>query len=674
MRLFPPIWFSQAWSSRSRGEIADWATLLGTIGLAIWTLSAVTQRAGGIALPLDDAYIHFCYARSFANLTPFVYSPGATPSAGATSLLWPLVLAPFQALLGTSPAVSWVAVGLGFAGLWGLCRETRRLANCFTDETLAACIGGLPLAFGAHAWFAASGMEVMPLAWLLSYSCRKTLEYQGTPSHLRQLVLLAALCPMLRPEGALLSTWIAWVVWRKTRGRHRYLGLVALGFIALPLLLTWIFTKQLTPTTALAKWLPLNPYLAKYTPQLVLDNLRLLFVTLFNGEGWTPMFLPTGYSLLAGLALAAVVLSLFKARTRNSACALLILAAGILLPASYETFLVNRLRYIWPFITPWLIGLGIIAATAGDLAARISRRSGLLARYGILGVFALGLASKLPESIDDLAESAQAINEQQVWLAHWVRDELPQSALVGVNDAGALAYWGGHRTFDLVGLTTAGEAMHWRAGAGSRFEHYERLGADRLPSHFVVYPEWLQADLLLGPLLQQRYVEATILGGPLMRVHQADYHYLNSAAVPALAQQPEMAPLLHITDELDVADLESEQAHDYVVLPSAAADNQIFIVEQQADGGRSNRTREQFRLRLGKDCAIILRLQTRSAAVLTVQVGTAPALPVTTVGDASWTEPMVRLPDEVCGREQVIIVASSKDEPFSALHYWSITQ
>jgi hypothetical protein len=669
--------FARRWLTRlhpRQVDLSDGLTLIATIGLATWALSAVVRRSAGIALPLDDAYIHFCYARSFANLTPFVYSTGASPSAGTTSLLWPLLLAPFQAALGTGAGLPWIAVALGFASLWGLCRETRRLASYFVDETLARWVGALPVLFAGHAWFAASGMEVMPLAWLLSYSCRKSLEYRGTSSQLRQLLLLCALCPLLRPEGALLSAWLAWVIWRTTPKQHRYLAVVALSLVALPTLLTWTFTRQLTPTTAVAKWLPFNPYLADYSFELWLANLHLLFGTLLNGEGWTPMFLPTGYALVSWLALAAVILSGVAPKMRRPACALAVLAVGIVLPASYETFLVNRLRYIWPFITPWLIGLGILASAAGNLLSRLSIPWARWTRFGILGLFAFGLATQLPESIDDLASSAQAINAQQVSLARWAHRELPKEAVLGVNDAGALAYLSGHRTFDLVGLTTSGEAEHWRAGPGSRFEHYERLGIERLPTHLIVYPEWLQADLLLGPLLQERFAESTILGGPLMRAHRADYRFLNSAEVPAIAEHPAMAQLLNIVDTVDVADLASEQAHGYRVLPSTFADNQIFIADRQADGGRNNRTHERFRLRLGKDCAIILRLHADSAITLTVQVGYAPPVLITTPPDTSWTEPMVRVPDELCDSEQVVTVTSEDDRPFSALHYWSIAQ
>jgi hypothetical protein len=243
---------------------------------------------------------------------------------------------------------------------------------------------------------------------------------------------------------------------------------------------------------------------------------------------------------------------------------------------------------------------------------------------------------------------------------------------LGINDAGALTYLSARHTFDLVGLTTAGEAAHWRAGAGSRFEHYERLGAERLPTHFVIYPDWFQVDVLLGPVLQERYVESTILGGPLMRVHQADYHLLGSAALPAIVQQPEVAGLLHIVDELDVADLDSEHAHDYVVLPSSPADNRIFTADDQADGGRSNRTREQFRLRLATPCAIVMRLHSDVALELLLRVGNGPEVTFAIPSDAAWTEPLLRLAPELCGREQWLTVTSADGEPFSALHYWSI--
>lgn len=67
--------------------------------LAWLAVRNVLEKTGGTpAAPLDDAYIHFQFARSFAEGSPLVYSPGSGPVAGATSLLWPSLLAVGYAL------------------------------------------------------------------------------------------------------------------------------------------------------------------------------------------------------------------------------------------------------------------------------------------------------------------------------------------------------------------------------------------------------------------------------------------------------------------------------------------------------------------------------------------------------------------------------------------------
>ncbi len=166
----------------------------------------------------------------------------------------------------------------------------------------------------------------------------------------------------------------------------------------------------------------------------------------------------------------------------------------------------------------------------------------------------------LPLAIADLSQSARAVDQQQVALAEWVNAELPRGALVGVNDTGAIAYLGERRTFDVVGLTTDSEGPAWLAGAGSRFERYERLPRASLPTHFLVYPEWFGCDAVLGAELAQRtVVEHAILGGDTMVAYVADYGLLGSGAEP----EGKIAVDEAIIDEVDVADLESEAAHGF---------------------------------------------------------------------------------------------------------------
>ena len=68
--------------------------LLFAVAGVLWMGHAIAQQAGGPSVPLDDAFIHFQYARSIAELHPFRYGAPTEPaSSGATSVLYPFVLA-----------------------------------------------------------------------------------------------------------------------------------------------------------------------------------------------------------------------------------------------------------------------------------------------------------------------------------------------------------------------------------------------------------------------------------------------------------------------------------------------------------------------------------------------------------------------------------------------------
>ena len=255
------------------------------------------------------------------------------------------------------------------------------------------------------------------------------------------------------------------------------------------------------------KWLLVNPYYRGHAlREAVLSNLRLLLTSLIDGGDYTAVFLPEGSAVPIYLGAIALVVIAFRRRTHARAAFTLAVALGALLPCTYLSFLWNRVRYIWPFAGAWFVLVACLARELGDLARRADRRLGFVTP-AIAFAFAGALATKLPWTVRDLAQSASAIDRQQVTLGRWVSDNLPADALVGVNDTGAIAYLGGRRTFDVVGLTTEGEARYWVAGAGSRFEHYETMPRERLPTHFVVYPQWMSCPPVLGAEL----VDATVL-------------------------------------------------------------------------------------------------------------------------------------------------------------------
>lgn len=635
------------------------------LGLGIWAYREVTGATGdGLGAPLDDSYIHFQFARSFARLRPFEYVPGLPRVPGATSLLWPALLTPAIWLGASAQGLLWLTWALGFGALFGQASEVYLASRRFLSLPLAFAGGLLVLTFSANTWFAASAMEVVPLGYLLLRSARRAAEFWERPHDAwreRELVLLACLAALLRPEGVLAVMCVAAALLRRKRWPAAALAL--LSPLAVPLV-NWLFAGSATQTTTLAKWLLTNPYYAGRLWSAVLGNVQLFYGTLLDGREWAWTFIPAGYNWVAFASLPALCIAAERRGARLFALFYVVVGLGMLLPTTYETFLVNRLRYLWPFCGPWLLGLAALGELVAWPLALRHARLGLLG-LAIPALAGFGFAKLLPISVGDLAQSAAAITAQQVSLGQWAREALPRDAKVGVNDAGAITYFSERKTFDIVGLTTRGEARYWVGGAGSRFEHYEKLPRAERPTHFFVYPEWFGVPQLLGRYLAERRVDgATILGGPLMVAYEADYSSLGSGARPSIDVGKRAA-----LDELDVADLESEAAHGYQLWLASSVDN---VVEQsldgRVDGARGRRTAEDFQLRVEPGGLLVLRL----SATVPAEVGLFVAgkqVSVLPVAPGQFQELAVELPPSSTAGLQPVALRSP--QPLALLHYWS---
>jgi hypothetical protein len=668
--------------------VARWLVPLAPITLAVallaWSaIGGIYAKLGHPGASLDDSFIHFQYARAIAEGHPFRFEAGEPMTMGATSALWPLLLAPFYALGCKGLLILWPAWVLSFVALGLLAHEAYALAKPLTGEAAAIGAGAMVLAFSPFAWCAGSGMEVVPFAWCLTRSVRRASEWVEAAERTRrrehELIALALAAPLFRPEGALASLVIAaaLLLWPREPTRSmRAHGLLALVAAVTPQLLSRLVTGQFQSNTAEVKLIPGNPYYvgaSLWTP--LRDNVRTLASVLLNGEIWSAEFIPHGSMPFAFAALAAIV---WCAHARGQAlrfraATVLLLALAIAVPCTYVSFLWNRLRYLWPFAPFWLVGLACFSRALGDGLSRIRPRWATatpIAAGAIVGLF----ASKLEGTLGDLATSASAIDRQQVTLGKWAKGALPAGARIGVNDTGAIAYFGDHPTFDVVGLTTQNEGRYWVAGAGSRFEHYERLAKTSfasLPQYFIVYPEWMAMQPVLGARLHDATVsDSTILGGPTMVAYEADYSLLGSGEQPWSARTSAAGRPL---DVVDVADLESEREHAYALL--GADDGLDFVNEGDSpegkvvvDGGRRDRSRERFRVQLGAGSVAqgIARLESSEETRVRVladghEVASFPVDPGT------WVEVPFALPH---AGSSVLVELIPDAGTLTTYHYW----
>lgn len=670
-------------------RLPAWGPIALAVTLLAWrSIATIIGRVGHPAAALDDAYIHFQYARAIAEGHPMRFETGEPVTSGATSMLWPALLAPFYLLGLHGEAIVWPAWGLSFAALGGLAWEAGRITERLAGRVAGVGAAAMVLAFSAFTWCAASGMEVVPFAWAIARATRTAADWaedapdSRTPRRAWELVALAWVATLFRPEGGVAALFVAATLAWFTRTRawkERALAVAAAGAVlAMPLLLLAL-TGTARSNTAIVKLLPGNPYYTGHALYArVAEQVRQLVADLLNGDRFSQEFLPRACGPVWMAGLGAIGVLGWRDKKPWRAAGVLLIALTMFAPCFYYTFLWNRLRYLWPFATGWIIGLACLARIVGDLLGTLRRRW-VVATPVLCGLFAGMLASKVDGALDDVAWSASGIDRQQVALGHWAHDGLPPGARIGVNDTGAIAYFGDHPTFDVVGLTTDGEARYWVAGQGSRFEHYEHLaGTGRLPTHFVVYPEWMAMPMVLGEELQAASVRdygRSILGGDTMVAYVADWSSLGSG------ERPWSAPDAQVVDSLDVADLDSEAAHEYALLGTPEGHDIVHEgtspdEARVVDGGRSHRWRESFVMQLpdGAPARLVVRFSAGTGTTLRVLANGEPVGELDCSDEADWCERAVDIPAHLAGRRTRIDVFVSGDDDAGAtfFHYWGL--
>ena len=658
-------------------RLAVWAPLaLATIALLRMAVRAIYKKIGHPGAALDDAYIHFQYARAIAEGHPFRFQAGEPISTGATSFAWPALLA-LPYLVGfRGEHILWVAWFFSYLALAALAYEAYLLTVPLAGRGAAIGAAAMTLAFGGLAWGAASGMEVVPFAWVLAHAVRRASDWVDEPTRrtkraFRWLVVIALLAPLVRPEGAIVSLVLGGGVLAHPRARRIEALAFPLAALA-PNLLLLLLTGHATSSTAQVKLLFGNPYFD--VTDATIANARLLVGTILDGDVWSAEFLPKGSAPFAFAGLAALVWRGGISGRWFRAGAVLVLALSMFVPCVYVTFLWNRLRYLWPFAPAWFIGLACLARAVGTIVSRIDVRGGVAATTLVAGAFAGALAVRLEWVIEDVAQSASGIDRQQAALGRWAANALPPSARIGVNDTGAIAYFGNRHTFDIVGLTTPSEGRYWVAGAGSRLEHYERLHLSApasLPTHFIVYPEWMGCDAVLGRALHEEVVtDSSILGGQIMRAYEARWQFLGSGETPWTTTG-------NLLDAVDVADLESEAEHRYELL--GARDGEQLAMESNApdgsiviDGGRTRRVRERFIAKLppGRRAIVIGRVEVASENVCTLHLHVGGhEVQAARVEPGAWTEVRFEVPSEMASATTSIEVIA-EGSLFTSYHWW----
>ena len=520
-----------------RLERNDWPWLasllaIGCLTLGVFALTAYRFTSGQGGVPLDDAWIHFQFARNLARGDGLSFNPGY-PTSGSTAPLWTLLLAAVYFTGGTvnGPVAGQLLSGACFLAVLA---ATYALGKQLTGSRWAAWLAGAVVATnGRLVWAGLSALETCLFATLsllaigAHLSDRATLrqaqgdarrQTQGDARHYRlRTAALFGLAALARPEGyllfalALADFLFALTIqghepWRARWRRLPILPTLLFAAIVLPYLLFSLHTSgHLLPNTyhakAVVNLLPDRDFLSLTARYLIQDN---------------PLLLPFFLFGLILLIERASLLSLWS--------------AGLpLVYAFLHAVLYQHGRYLIP-----LIPCNAVIGIAGLLEARrLAARRGcrwrssqrtLAALVGLLVV--VGTAWRLPTAASEYAWNVDNINEMHVALGHWVAEHTPPDTLLALNDIGAITYISERQVVDLAGLITPEVVPLLRAP--DRDSRLADFMAGRDVQYVIIFPNWFP-DLaarrdLLEPVHQVTLEHNTIAGGETMVVYRAHWH------------------------------------------------------------------------------------------------------------------------------------------------------
>nr|MDQ3300320.1 hypothetical protein [Myxococcota bacterium] len=451
-----------------------------------WTFAhGVLRHTRSFGLPLDDSYIYLTYAKQFGRGEPFTYFPGGGYSAGSTSALWPMVIAPFWTLGARGHALVWVSYGLCAAlyaaTLVGCYRLVRDIASGLAGQVTGVLAAAFVLGIAPFAWTSFAGMEVAfasaLLVWLVISLVRAPRE--GPPT--KRLIALLAATSLSRPEAMMIVGFVVAVAVVQRLRQHSWRA-AALWAVPLIAPVAWLVANKLlagnfAPNTGVAKshfYLPGFDW--TYWWQAVTTQTGKMLGTLF-WDAKSPLVWPRLVALL-WIVGAVRVAWWAKRETRYLAGFLVVTAPlGLVLAviASSGAWSFQNYRYIAPAF-PLLMVTVACALVPPRWPARIptliANRAWLAAACVLVLLYLRAALPGMRADIALFAQNATDLDRQVVTLGRYVHKKLPDASLM-FHDAGAVAYYGDTRVYDMLGLVTNYQAGIANHGPGSRFEFLE---------------------------------------------------------------------------------------------------------------------------------------------------------------------------------------------------------
>lgn len=423
-------------------------TILVLAGLlmSVLTASFAYYTNEGFGFPLDDPWIHLQFAKNLHDYGSFSYFKNEIATSGSTAPLYTLILAAGFFVTNNEMVLSY-ALGVAFF-LMGAIYMFRLSEKLFSGGISMAVVATLLFVLEPRLqWIALSGMETT-LFVLLILAC----TYYYVSERPVALGICSGLLLWTRPEAVILFAALAadWMYHnflltpkKEQSGSPRWLGKAAIiafvlgaGYIAFNLVLS----GTMLPNTYAAKL----KYYSTGTTNYPLEVLKYL------SQNAQVVLAP-----FAAVGLIAVLTDLVR-RKKNPLLVPVLFSVGMFLAYWMKLpYLYQNGRYMMPVLPlVILLGLGGVAMALSLLKKTVVRNEHTVSQIRIvlsvvfIGSFAYGSWQNRVTYQD----YCKYISDRQVRTARWLHDNLPEDAVIGTHDVGAIAFYSERKIVDMVGL------------------------------------------------------------------------------------------------------------------------------------------------------------------------------------------------------------------------------
>lgn len=457
---------------------------------------------GSFGFPLDDPWIHLQFAKNLAEHGAFSYYKGEMVTSGSTAPLYTLLLAVGFLVTDNEMILSYVIGVLMFLGSVVLFFKITE--HAFPGRSWLALGGAFLLALEPRLhWAALSGMETtLFITLLLSvvhwYKVGKPVAFGVS----------AGLLLWTRPEAVILFGIIAadlvfkLLVARQSekseQAEYSWLwkgAAIVILFGVGYALFNYLLSGSLLPNTYAAK-LKYYSGTGRNFPEEVFRYLtggHLVLLAPFCALGMIRTVVQTAKRQFApGLIPLLFVLGMF-------------LAYWIKLPYLYQNG-----RYMMP-VLPFYLFIGLVgmdwALSAAIRYWKSSAPEALISRLGLIlmGIMVVQFGIGAWNERTSYQESCKYIADRQVRTGHWIRENLPEDAIIATHDVGALAYYSGRKIVDMVGLVTP--EMIPRIGDLRLLQQFLR---EQGVTHLALLRNWFEV-VNVNPLFQTNELTPEIM-------------------------------------------------------------------------------------------------------------------------------------------------------------------